>query len=67
MENKPNDIAMLTEVLTRRLRHPEWGYPDVMLIDGGIAQLNVGINTKNVRPETQAKKSSQLPKENRSY
>jgi excinuclease ABC subunit C len=53
MENKPNDIAMLTEVLTRRLRHPEWGYPDVMLIDGGIAQLNVGINTKNVRPETQ--------------
>ena len=46
MENKPNYIAMLKEVLTRRLAHPEWGYPDIMLIDGGIAQLNIGINAK---------------------
>ncbi|MBX4200693.1 GIY-YIG nuclease family protein [Candidatus Parcubacteria bacterium] len=53
MENKPNDIAMLKEVLTRRLRHPEWGYPDAMLIDGGIAQLNVGINAKNADAKTQ--------------
>ncbi|OGZ63800.1 MAG: hypothetical protein A3A98_00730 [Candidatus Staskawiczbacteria bacterium RIFCSPLOWO2_01_FULL_40_39] len=47
MENKPNDIAMLKEVLTRRLTHPEWSYPEVMLIDGGIAQLNIGIKAKN--------------------
>ncbi len=47
LEQKPNDIAMLKQVLTRRLAHPEWGYPEVMLIDGGIAQLNVGINIKN--------------------
>ena len=47
MKNEPNDIAMLKEVLTRRLTHPEWGYPEVMLIDGGIAQLNVAIRTKN--------------------
>ncbi len=53
MENKPNDIAMLKEVLGRRLRHAEWGYPDAMLIDGGIAQLNVGINAKNADPATQ--------------
>ncbi|MSU54535.1 MAG: hypothetical protein EXS48_01695 [Candidatus Staskawiczbacteria bacterium] len=46
IENKPNDIAMLNEVLTRRLAHPEWGYPQVMLIDGGIAQLNIGIKSK---------------------
>ena len=46
-ENRPNDIAMLKEVLTRRLLHPEWGYPEIMLIDGGIAQLNVGITAKN--------------------
>jgi excinuclease ABC subunit C len=46
MKNEPNDIAMLKEVLTRRLAHPEWGYPDVMLIDGGIAQLNIAIKTK---------------------
>ncbi len=47
LEEKPNDIAMLKQVLTRRLMHPEWGYPDVMLIDGGIAQLNVAIKAKN--------------------
>jgi len=52
MENKPNDIAMLGEVLQRRLLHPEWDYPQVMLIDGGIAQLNIGIKSKNATPET---------------
>ncbi len=52
MENTPNDIAMLKEILTRRLTHPEWGYPDAMLIDGGISQLNVGIAAKNTVPET---------------
>jgi excinuclease UvrABC nuclease subunit len=34
-----NDIAMLKEVLRRRLNHREWPYPDLMLIDGGLAQL----------------------------
>ena len=47
MKQSPNDIAMLKEVLTRRLLHPEWGYPEVMLIDGGIAQLNMAIKAKN--------------------
>jgi len=47
MKQEPNDIAMLKEVLQRRLLHPEWGYPEVMLIDGGIGQLNIGIKTKN--------------------
>jgi len=43
---KPNDTAMLKEILQRRLSHPEWEYPEVMLIDGGIAQLNVAIKAK---------------------
>lgn len=47
MKQEPNDIAMIKEILTRRLKHPEWPYPDVILIDGGIAQLNIGIKTKN--------------------
>lgn len=50
MKNEPNDIAMLKEVLTRRMNHPEWGYPEVMLIDGGIAQLNVAIRVKGKEP-----------------
>jgi len=50
MKNEPNDIAMLKEVISRRLNHPEWAYPDVMLIDGGKAQLNVAINSKSQTP-----------------
>ena len=45
-ESGPNDIAMLKEVFKRRFNHPEWQYPDVMLIDGGKAQINIAINTK---------------------
>jgi excinuclease ABC subunit C len=37
---KPNDFAMLEETITRRLRHKEWGYPDLMIIDGGKGQLS---------------------------
>ena len=46
MEAEPNDIAMLKETLTRRFTHPEWTYPEVILIDGGKAQLNIAINSK---------------------
>jgi len=35
-----NDVAMLKEVLRRRLKHLEWPYPDLIVIDGGLAQLN---------------------------
>ncbi len=35
-----NDVASLEEILTRRLGHPEWPLPDLIVVDGGIAQLN---------------------------
>jgi len=44
---KPNDIAMIKEVLSRRFGHPEWPFPDIILIDGGKAQLNAGIHIVN--------------------
>ena len=44
---KPDDIAMIKEVLKRRLKHPEWGLPDLILIDGGIAQLSAALKIKN--------------------
>lgn len=47
MESEPNDIAMLKETLQRRFSHKDWPLPEVILIDGGIAQLNVAIKTKN--------------------
>ncbi|OGZ78530.1 MAG: hypothetical protein A2528_02730 [Candidatus Staskawiczbacteria bacterium RIFOXYD2_FULL_37_9] len=44
LPEKPNDIAMLKEVLQRRFSHPEWPYPNTVLIDGGKAQLNIAIS-----------------------
>lgn len=35
-----NDIAMLKEILARRLRHQEWSLPDLIIIDGGGGQVN---------------------------
>jgi excinuclease ABC subunit C len=29
-----NDLTALAEVLERRLRHPEWPYPEIMIVDG---------------------------------
>jgi excinuclease ABC subunit C len=42
----PNDIAMIKEALNRRLLHNEWQFPDLILIDGGKAQLNAALNCK---------------------
>jgi len=39
-KNKPNDVGMMKEVIKRRLNHPEWKLPDVILIDGGRGQMN---------------------------
>ncbi len=36
-----NDTGALEEVLSRRLRHTEWGMPDLVVADGGEAQLRV--------------------------
>ena len=35
-----DDPRMMEEVLSRRLNHPEWPYPDLIIIDGGITQFN---------------------------
>jgi excinuclease ABC subunit C len=39
--DKVNDIANLQEVLERRLNHPEWPWPELVVVDGGKAQLKV--------------------------
>ena len=34
-----DDLRSMTEVISRRLRHTEWEYPDLILLDGGVAQV----------------------------
>lgn len=36
---KPNDYAMHAEMMSRRLKHKEWPYPDLIIIDGGRGQV----------------------------
>ncbi|OGF64763.1 hypothetical protein A2661_01620 [Candidatus Giovannonibacteria bacterium RIFCSPHIGHO2_01_FULL_45_24] len=41
-----NDPAMLREIIFRRLRHKEWPYPQVIIVDGGRAQLSAALAVK---------------------
>ncbi|MBR3319890.1 GIY-YIG nuclease family protein [Candidatus Saccharibacteria bacterium] len=35
-----NDTASLVEVITRRLKHPSWEFPDLIILDGGKNQVS---------------------------
>lgn len=40
-QSNTNDTGALKEVLERRLAHTEWAYPSLIVVDGGVAQINV--------------------------
>jgi excinuclease UvrABC nuclease subunit len=40
LQTTPNDVLMMKQTLNRRQRHPEWGIPDLILVDGGLPQVN---------------------------
>lgn len=60
MAKKPNDVAMLKEVLRRRFKHQEWPCPDLILIDGGKAQLNAATSITKIPAMALAKKENKL-------
>lgn len=39
-----DDTRALQEILERRLKHTEWPYPNLLVVDGGIAQINTAKN-----------------------
>ncbi len=41
INDKNNDIDALKEILSRRLKHSEWKLPNLIVIDGGQAQINI--------------------------
>lgn len=42
-----NDPQCIYEIISRRLKHTEWEYPDVIFIDGGINQVNAAKKAVN--------------------
>lgn len=42
--NTPNDYGMMKEALVRRQRHPEWGKPNLIMVDGGKGQVRAALN-----------------------
>jgi len=64
ISGKPNDTAMIREVLERRLRHREWKYPSLMLIDGGKPQLSAALKEKKRGNKTAGIKILAIAKRN---
>lgn len=44
-DGKPNDFAMMKEVLRRRLTHDEWNTPDLIIVDGGKGQISSALQS----------------------
>src|SRR3989338_6281479 len=44
-----SDVDMHREVIMRRFNHPEWGAPDLLLIDGGKPQVNAALQALQMR------------------
>lgn len=40
----PDDQFMIKEVVYRRLQHPEWSFPDLIVVDGGKPQLSSALS-----------------------
>ncbi len=39
----PNDYQMLKEAISRRQKHPDWGKPDLVVVDGGKGQVRAAL------------------------
>ncbi|MBI3305197.1 GIY-YIG nuclease family protein [Candidatus Parcubacteria bacterium] len=48
ISGRPNDVAMIREVLQRRIAHTEWPYPDLIVVDGGKTQRNTALSVLRV-------------------
>lgn len=42
-DGRPNDFAMMQEMLERRLKHSEWDNPALIIVDGGKGQLSSAL------------------------
>lgn len=45
----PDDQYMIKEIVYRRLKHPEWGTPDLIIVDGGKPQVSAVSTIYNLQ------------------
>lgn len=38
--SRNDDLKSMQEIVSRRLKHNEWGFPDLIILDGGKTQIN---------------------------
>lgn len=43
----PSDFVMMEELIERRLNHPEWKFPDLIVVDGGKGQVSSALKIIN--------------------
>jgi len=43
-DGKPNDFAMMKEMIKRRFGHEEWTTPDLIIVDGGKGQVTSALD-----------------------
>lgn len=60
MPGRPNDGAMMGEMLTRRLNHPEWPEPDLIVVDGGKPQVQAAIQAVKATGATTQKREAAI-------
>ena len=48
-KDQNNDAANVHELLSRRLNHPEWQYPDIIVVDGNEIQMSVAEDVLKAR------------------
>jgi len=44
-----NDPLMLKEIIYRRLKHKEWSYPDLIVLDGGKTQISAVVSLRGTK------------------
>ena len=50
----PDDQFMIKEIVYRRLKHSEWSYPNILMVDGGKPQVSAAYQALEItsNPET---------------
>ena len=57
-QKNANDTGALEEILSRRFRHVEWALPNMIVVDGSTAQINVAKKVLKTGPQKNFSASS---------